>query len=77
MKKIIIPGLIFILFFLSCRQQNLQYTSKVKDYQGKPVLYINDTINYPLINSLVGEVGARLSYDEYPAWNIKRFADAG
>ena len=77
MKKMVFSGICLIVFLLSCKQQNLQYTAKIKDYKGKPVLSINDTINYPLIYSLVGEVGARLSYDEYPAWNIKRFSDAG
>ncbi len=67
-----------ILFvFFGCKKQEIQYTAKVITYKGKPVLFVNDTITYPMIYSLTGEVGARLSYDEYPAWNIKRFADAG
>lgn len=71
------PLCLLLLLLISCHQNSIQYTAKIKEYKGKPTLYINDTINYPLIYSLVGEVGARLSYDEYPAWNIKRFADAG
>lgn len=77
MKKNVVLILCILYAFFGCKQQEKQYTAKVSDYKGKPVLYINDRITYPLIYSLVGEVGARLSYDEYPAWNIKRFADAG
>jgi hypothetical protein len=77
MKKHVILTFFILIIILACKQKDFQYTASVKEYKGKPVLYINDTITYPLIYSTVGEMGARLSYDEYPAWNIKRFADAG
>lgn len=77
MNKRILFLFFITLSILACNQQKPRYTANVKEYKGKPVLYINDTICYPMIYSLIGEVGARFSYDEYPAWNIKRFADAG
>lgn len=67
----------FITLLLSCAPADLQYTAQVKEFNGKPVLYINDTISYPMIYSLTGVAGARMSYDDCASWNIKRFGEAG
>ena len=69
--------LIVSLIFNSCSNQSDQYTAKINMLNDKPVLFINDSVCYPLMYSLVGVTGSRFSYDETPAWNIKRFADAG
>ncbi|MFO7637405.1 MAG: hypothetical protein R6W96_08860 [Clostridia bacterium] len=49
----------------------------VKEHGQRPVLVINDQPVLPYFYSLTDCPGGRLSYEEYPAHSIRKFADAG
>lgn len=52
-------------------------TGKVKPFNGRPTIFINDKPEYPMIYSLTDVPGGRLTWEEMPQHNIKRMAEAG
>ncbi len=51
--------------------------AEVRNYKGKPTIFINGEPHSPMIYSLTDQPGGRLSTDEVPQLNIKLFADLG
>lgn len=49
----------------------------VRMYQGKPAIHINDEPVPPILYSLTSVPSGRYSWEEIPAWNIRRFGEAG
>lgn len=49
----------------------------VKNYYGKPTIFINDAPYSPMIYALTDQPGGRWSTDDVPQLNIKLFADLG
>jgi hypothetical protein len=52
-------------------------TGEVKQYKGRPTIFINDTPEPPMIYALTDTPGGRWSWDELAQHNIKRFYESG
>jgi len=71
--------LIFILFIIHADfvfAQKAQ-TAEVKNFNGKPTLFVNGKPESPNFYALTHAYGARWSWEEVPQRNLKNFADAG
>jgi hypothetical protein len=77
MKKIILI-ISSLLILLSCRQEgqlNVEKRSgELREYKGKPTLFINETPVDPTIYGLTTCPGGRWSWDEMPQYSISRFS---
>jgi len=52
-------------------------TGSVRQWNGKPTLFINDRPVYPMIYSLTPCIGGRYTWDEIPQINIRDFSQQG
>ena len=51
--------------------------AKIKSYNNRPTIFIDDKPVPPIIYALTDWIGGRLSYDEITRFSIKKFAAAG
>ena len=65
------------IFLSGITAQPNKATGKVKPFNGRPTIFINDKPEYPMIYSLTDIPGGRLTWEEMPQHNIKRMAEAG
>ena len=72
MKKLI---LFFILLSATISAQ--KYSAEIKNFNGKPSLFVNGKFEYPMIYALTDVPSGRLTWEEMPQHNIKRMYDAG
>ena len=52
-------------------------SSSVRLHRGRPTLFLNDRPVLPYVYALTDCPGGRLSYEEYPAHSMRKFADSG
>lgn len=52
-------------------------SSTVRIHRGRPTLFLNDAPVLPYVYALTDCPGGRLSYEEYPAHSMRKFADSG
>jgi hypothetical protein len=68
-----------ISFLFSCNQAeklNIEKRSgEMREYKGKPTLFINNTPTEPTIYGLTTCPGGRMSWGEMPQYSIKRFSN--
>ncbi len=69
-----------LLLLLSCNHDSLKFpklAGQIREYKGKPTLFINDNPVDPTIYALTTCPGGRFSWDEMPTYSEKRFAEIG
>jgi len=69
--------IIFLLFFSIFIFAQVPKTAMVKNFHGKPTIFVDGSPVNPDFYSLTHAYGARWSWEEVPQRNLKNFADAG
>lgn len=85
MKKIGILLIVFVVFGCidktsneeKTKEKTITFFGEVKQYKGKPTIYINDKPESPIIYALTDVPGGRWSWDEIPQYNIDQFCQQG
>lgn len=76
MKKAFCTSLLILLSFQVFAQINIQ-SSQVKQHNGRPVIFINNQPQYPLIYALTDVPGGRWTWEELPRYNLQNFYNHG
>jgi hypothetical protein len=76
MKKIAFT-FVFITTVLLLNAQIKPKSGAVKMYNGRPVIEINGTPQYPLLYALTDVPGGRWAWEELPRYNIQNFYKSG
>jgi hypothetical protein len=75
--RIKILWILFLIIWPSLIQAQTGKTAVVRNYNGKPTLFVNGQSVSPDFYSLTHAYGARWSWEEVPQRNLKNFADQG
>jgi hypothetical protein len=84
-KKIVLLNIIILFVILSGSiysgerdmNKNKPMNAEVKNFKGRPTIFINDNPYSPMFYALTDQPGDRWSTDDIPQLNIKLFADLG